>query len=839
MLRLAPAIAIEARPGDVTMESLLQDIKFGVKLLLKDKGFAATAIVTLALCIGANTAIFSVINAVLLRSLPFDEAERIMLIYNSYPAAGQPRAGASALDYFDRLERADAFEEVANYTTVGLSIGDLATPEQVVGLDVTPSFFRLLRVDPEMGQLFNDDDGVVGNNDKAILSHAAWQQYFGGDDNVVGRDVRLNGAPHTVVGVMPSDFYFGSRDVRIYRPIAFTTGQRDSPHSNNWEQIARLRQGATIEMAQQQINAINGQNLERLPGIRDALLNAGFLSRVVSYQDDLVRDVRSTLYLLWGGVLFVLLIGCVNIANLVMVRSSVRTRELATRLAFGAGYLRVTRQLLTESVVLTTVGGSAGLLIGYWGMQLLETIGIDRLPRAQEIAIDGPVIVATLGLALAVGFLIGIIPVTGAMRTDLGAIFHEDGITGTSSRATRFVRRGLVTAQVGIALVLLIGAGLMLASFQEILGLDLGYETEDVLTGQVTLPEARYRGASDQRRFTDAALAEIRVIPGVVAAGATSNFPLSGNYSDSVILAEGYAMSPGESLITPAQTRVTPGYLEAMGIELIQGRYFDDTDLEGTFRAILVDEQLAEKFWPDVNPLGRRLYFPTNMDDITAVTDGTVFLHVVGVVENIALRDVVRDDGDTVGAYYLPLAQNASRALTFAVKTATDPGQVGNPIRSVLARLDPQLPFFNVVSMEERLADSLGPRRTPVVLAVGFAGVALFLAAVGVYGVLAYLVTTRTREIGIRLALGSNSRQVFRLVLREGLVIIAVGIGVGLLGAYALRSTLRSQLFGVEPLDPVVWVSVAATLSIVALAACLIPASRATRVNPVIALKQE
>ena len=299
------------------------------------------------------------------------------------------------------------------------------------------------------------------------------------------------------------------------------------------------------------------------------------------------------------------------------------------------------------------------------------------------------------------------------------------------------------------------------------------------------------------------------------------------------------ALQNVDQMIAPAQMRVTPGYLEAMGIELIQGRYFDDSDVEGAFRVILLDEQLAEKFWPDVHPLGRRLYYPTGMDDITAITEDTVFLHVVGVVENIALRDVVRDPGDTVGAYYLPLAQTSSRVLTLAIKTAADPASVANPIRSVLARLDPELPFFNVRSMEDRLADSLGPRRTPVILALGFAGVALFLAAIGVYGVLAYLVTTRTREIGIRLALGSGARQVFRLVLREGLVIIALGVGTGLLGAYALRSTLQSQLYGVEPLDPMVWMSVAVTLSVVALAACLIPATRATRVNPVVALKHE
>jgi len=821
------------------MDSLLQDIRFGAKLLAKDKAFALTAIVTLALCIGANTAIFSVVNAVLLRSLPFDQAERIVLIYNSYPGAGAPRAAAAAPDYYDRLEETSAFEELAMYTPASLTLGEQGAPEQVPALDVTPSFFRLLRVEPLLGQAFSAAHEVVGSNQAAVLSYAAWQQYYGGDEDIIGEDVRLDGVPHEIVGVMPAGFYWGNREVRVYRPIAFTLQQREARHANNWQQIGRLRDGVSVEAAQQQINALNEANLQIFPGMATALLNAGFHTRVVVYQDDLVRDVASTLYLLWGGVLFVLLIGCVNIANLVMVRSTLRRRELATRLAFGARRLRVMRQLLTESLVLTGVGGAAGLLIGLWGMGLLETLGIDRLPRAQEIALDGPVIAATMGLALIVGLLIGIIPISGALRTDIGSVFHEDGITGTSSRASLLIRRILVTAQVAVALMLLIGAGLMLASFREILDLDLGYETADVLTGQVNLPPAGFPDRAAVNTFIDGFLADIRALPGVEHAGATSVFPLSGQETGNVIFAEGYVMQPGESVISPAQVQVTPGFFEAMGIELIQGRFFNDTDVPGVYRAVIVDRRLAGKFWPDVNPLGKRLYSPTSPDNPSAITEDTVFLNVVGVVEDIALREVVQEPGDNVGTYYLPYAQAPSRGITLAIKSAGDSVSLTSPMRAALRRLDPELPLFNVRTMDDRLADALGPRRTPVVLALGFAGVALFLSAVGVYGVLAYLVTTRTREIGIRLALGSGAPQVFRLVLQEGLSIVGVGVALGLFGSYVLRSAMQSQLYGVEPLDPSVWLAVAGVLVGVAVLACILPAHRATRINPVVALTQQ
>ena len=818
------------------MESLIKDIRFGVKLLWKDKGFAVTAILTLALCIGANTAIFSVINSVLLRPLPFDEAERIVYMMNLYPGAGVDRGGAGVPDYYDRRELTDAFEEVALYRNTGLTIGEQGTPERIAALDVTPSFFRLLRVEPHVGRIFAEDEGELGSEQKAILSHAAWHQYYGGDPSVLGSDIRLNGVVHQIVGMMPEDFHFLRRETRVFRPLAFTEEQKQQVHSNPYQMIARLKPGVTHEQAQQQIDALNAANMERLADLKEALINAGFHTAVLSFQDDLVREVRPTLYLLWGGVLFVLLIGCVNIANLVMVRSSVRMRELATRFSLGAGRWRVTRQLLTESVVLTVLGAAVGLILGSWGLGFLESLGIDRIPRGGEITMDATVVATTVGMALIVGVLIAIIPVVGILRVNMSSVFREEGRTSTSGRGTRLLRGLMVTSQVAIALVLLISAGLMLASFREVLALDPGYDPEGVLTGKVSLPGSRYPDGASRRAFMSRALEEIRGTPGVVEAGATTSIPLGGGDNDSVILAEGYVMEPGESLISPGQIRVTAGHFESMGIRLIAGRTFDDTDVVDSLPTIMVDRQLAEKFWSDADPIGKRMYFPTSMEEITAVTEDSVLMSVVGVVDNVRQRGAVESEFDKIGTYYLPYEQNTSSTMTFSVKAAGDPAALTGVVRATLSGIDPELPFYDVQTQRQRLENAMTTRRTSLMMALGFAVVALLLSAVGIYGVLAYLVTTRTKEIGVRLALGSSTPEVFRLVLREGLTIVASGIGLGLAGAFAMRTTIESQLYGVRPLDPVVWFSVAVVLAVVALVACVIPARRATRVDPVVAM---
>jgi predicted permease len=819
---------------------MTSDIRVGLRLLWKDKAFTLTAAVTLALCIGANTALFSVVHHVLLRPLPVPESERILHMANSYPGAGADFGQNSGVpDYYDRLRDTTVFEEQALYNGRNVSIDQNGTPTRIRVTQATPSFFRLLRVPPMLGRMFSEQDGEPGNDKKVILSYGLWQSQFGGDPQAIGKDIRLDGQPHTVVGVMPRGFYFLNPNVMLWRPLAFTPVQKaDSQrHSNSFQNIGRLKPGATVEQARQQINALNAANLERFSQYKELLVNARFRTDVVRLQDFVVREVRATLYLMWGGALFVLLIGCVNVANLVLVRSRARLKELATRLALGASRFRVGRQLVTESVLLTLLSAAVGLAVGYATLRLLGTLNIQELPRGEEIRLDGIVVAYTIAVAAAIGFILGLIPVATVLPANLTVLLREESRGGTSGRGARSLRRALVVAQVGFAFVLLIGAGLLFASFRQVLAVDPGFNADGVLTASVALPRARYDTDDKLRTFTDEALRGLRALPGVTAAGATDIIPFGGSSSDSVILAEGYQMRPGESLISPNQVHVTPGYFNAMGVKLIRGRFFDERDAPQARHTIIVDEKLARRFWPNQDPIGRRMYRPEDINDLLAVTDKTVWLYVVGVIGDMKLRTLT-EDKQTVGAYYFPMAQNTAGAMTFAVKTAGDPVGLTGSLRGVLSQVDRELPVFEIRTMDEWMERSLVSRRSPVVLAVSFGILALFLSAIGIYGVLAYLVTQRTREIGIRIALGGSARAIFELVLREGLLLIGGGFLLGALGAFGLRRSLESQLFGVSATDPLVIAVVAALLALVAVAACALPARRATRIDPIVALAE-
>jgi predicted permease len=756
-------------------------------------------------------------------------------------------------DYYDRLRETDVFEEQALYNGANQSVDQNGTPLRVRVTRVTPSFFRLLRATPALGRAFTDAEGEVGSEQKVVLSYAFWQSQFGGDPGAIGKDIRLEGQRFTVVGIMPKGFYFLNPEVMLWRPLAFTAQQKsdESRHNNSWQNLARLKPGATVARAQQQVDAINARNLDKFPALKPLLINAGFHTVIVPLQETLVRDIRGTLYLMWGGALFVLLIGCVNVANLVLVRSRVRLKELATRLALGAGRLRIARQLVTESIILSAIAAAAGLAIGYAALQLLGTINIQELPRGSEIHLDGVVAAYTVAIAVLIGLVLGLIPVATVLPANLTMVLREEGRSGTAGRGARMLRRSLVVAQVAFAFVLLVGAGLLFASFRQVLAVQPGFNPDGLLTASVGLPRARYTDDQALIAFTHQALDRLRALPGVTAVGATDTIPFGGNNSDSVIFAEGYQMKPGESVISPSQVDATPGYFEAMGVRLIRGRFFDQRDshdalkMTGTGDArratapgsIIVDETLAKRFWPNQDPVGRRMFKPADIKDLTAISERTQFFTVVGVIADIKLHDLT-EGAKSVGAYYYPMDQDTSTGITFAIRSAGDPLSLTNSVRAALNGIDKELPVFDAQTMDARMEKSLVARKSPVLLSLGFGGVALGLSAIGIYGVLAYLVTQRRREIGIRIALGSSAGAIFDLVLREGLILIAVGFAIGAVGAIGLRRSLESQLFGVSAGDPVVIAAVTTLLALVATAACALPARRATRIDPIVALSE-
>ena len=812
-------------------------MRHAVRLLLKDRSFTVTALLTLALCIGANTAIFSVVRSILLKPLPIPEADRLVLVYNSYPNAGAERAGAAVPDYFDRIRDLKAFDVQSMYRRSGVTLGAEGGAERLTAIMATPSFYRMVQAKPIAGAIFTEQDGEHGAPRRVMLGHALWQRKFGSDVTIVGREIRLSGEVYQVAGVLPKEFQFLRNDVDVWLPASFTAEEKsdDSRHSNNWQYVGRLASGASIIQAQQQLDALQTANDERFPKLKQILKDAGYHTVAVGFQDDVVSDLRPVLYLLWGGVLVVLAIGCVNIANLVMIRASARAREMATRHAIGATMGRLATQLLSETVMLAVVGGALGLLLGSWALSAVPRLGLEEIPRGDEIRLDMVSVAVAAGLTLLVGVLIGIIPVARLSHMNVNATLRDEGRGGTVSKATNLWRRGLAAAQISLACVLLIGAGLLAASFKRVLAIDPGFAPEGVVSGSITLPGTRYPGDPERVAAVARLLESARSIAGVQQAGATSTIPFGDNYNSSVILAEGYVMKKGESLISPGQTVVSDGYFETMKVQLVKGRYFNSSDTAASTHVAIIDERLANKFWAGKDPIGRRLYLPENAEDALTITPKTQFFNVVGVVKEMQVLGI-DSPFEPVGHYYFPMTQSPSRTVYLAMRTSLDPESVVNTLRTKIASIDPELPFYAVRTMVQRMDNSLISRRVPMLLAIAFASVALLLAAIGVYGVLAYQVAQRRREIGIRMALGSTTREVFSLVLRDGLKIAGAGLIAGLGGTYFVSRAMTSLLYNVAPMDPLVVGTVAFVLTTVALAATVIPARRASKVNPLTAL---
>ncbi|HXX22203.1 MAG TPA: ABC transporter permease [Terriglobia bacterium] len=821
------------------MENLIRDVKHGMMSLLRDKGFAATVILTLAVGIAGYTATFAIVHSVLLRPLPGPNADAIVLMSNEYPKAGAADQSVSAApDYFDRLRAVTALEEQALFQENDAALEINGTPQRVSAMNVTPSFFRVVEISPARGRAFTAEEGEVGNENKVILSDALWHQLYGGDPSALGRELRLGGTPFTIVGVMPKEFVFVDPEVRLWVPVAFTPEQKTEYHNNQWGHIGRLKPGATTSQVQAQVNALNAANLDRFPAFKDFLVNAGFYTRVEPLQHALVKSVESALYLLWGGAVFVVLIGGLNVTNLAVARSNSRSKEIATRLALGAGRAQIARQMIAENVLLAGAGGIAGVLLGRALLRAVAAMGLDQFPRAYEVRIDGSVVLVSLGLAVVVGVLVGLVPLASAFKVNLSGVLRDSGRTGTSGVGTRRLRQGLVSAEIGLAFVLLAGAGLLLASFRHLLAVDPGFNTSGVMTASVTAPASRYRGGGELRILMTRALDSIRRLPGVAAAGATNDIPFGNNENDIIIMAEGYVMKPGESLFSPYSLIVTPGYFETMNIALVRGRYFDDHDNETAPQVVIVDEQLARHFWPNRDPIGQRMYQSDNLKEPNKSGAHTSWYQVVGVVRSITQEDLA-GTRSAFGAYYFPYAQHPTRDYTFAVRTAGKAGGVTSMLRAAMAQIDPELPLFDVKTMVERTALSMASRHASLTLALAFGALALFLSAIGIYGVLSYLMAQRRREIAIRMALGSSGAAVIRLVVKEGLALVSVGFALGFIGAAALHKIVASQIYGVRAWDPLVLGGVSVLLGMIALAACTVPARRATRIDPIEVLRYE
>ena len=820
------------------MDDLLRDINYGVRSLLKDRAFTITALVTLAVCIAANTATFAIVNSVLLRPLPVPDANAILLMSNQYPKAGVGVSHNSASgDYYDRLREVTAFQTQAlfRFQNETLMIGE--SSQQVRGMLVTPSLFPLLRAHPLLGRTFSNDEGEIGGEQKVILSYALWQQLYAGNKSVLGQEMKVNGRPYSIVGVMPRDFNFMNPEVRLWLPIAFTPKEKTVHHSNNYYNIGLLKPGATLEQVQAQVKALNAENLERFASLKDLLINAGFQTTVEPLQQMLVRDIKGTLYLLWGGAIFVLMIGVLNITNLALARLGLRRKDLATRMALGARRSHLVRQVTVENLLLALAGGAAGIGLGAGLLRVLSTVGLNRFPRADEVSMHLEVVIAALGMAALAGVLIGMAPIASILKYGMSNVLREEGRTGTGGKSSRRVRQGLVIAQIGFAFSLLMGAGLLLASFRQLLKVDPGYSMDGIATASTTLPKSRYASDDQLRTLINRSLDGVRQVPGVTSAGATTMIPLGDSHSDSVILAEGYQMKPGESVISPIYVSATPGYFETMRIPLVRGRYFQESDTSSSQPVVVVDEKLAQRFWPNQDPIGHRMYQPSDSADLLKTDEHTRWLTVVGVVRSVRMEDL--STGTPTGVYYFAYSQSPERSFTLAARTVGDPESVLHSIRSKMAAIDPELAIFDVHTMNDRAERSLSSRRTSMTLALGFGALALFLAAIGIYAVLAFVVAQRKREIGIRMALGSSPGRIVQLVLREGFVLVGIGLLVGISGSFLLRSAVAGQIYGVQPLDPLVLLSVIAVLGLIALAACLVPARRAVQVDPMIVLNEQ
>jgi predicted permease len=804
------------------------DIRYAIRSLRKQPVFTAIAVLTLTLGIGANTAIFSLLYQVLLRPLPYAEADRLVFVWNTYRLMGLPQASVSIPDYIDRKTQAPAFEDATLFTMRSVNLTTQGQPEQLRALAVTPSFFSTLGKQPLIGRGFHEDEAQTGNDKYVILTHGTWTTHFGADPSIVGRDIRLNGESHRVTGVLGPDFELPGAEIAMLQPFAFTPQQMsDQGRGNEFSQmIARLRTDATIEQANAQMTTIANRNLERLPERRAFAVSSGFGGYAISLRDQLVGDARAPLYVLQAGVIVLLLIACANVASLLLMRATGRYRELAIRTTLGAGQSRLIRQLLTEGLVLSALGAVAGLAVGWAGVRGLIALSPQQVPGMADASVNPAVMAFTTALAIVTGLVFGLVPALTILRGSMSTVLKDDSTRGSASRSTGLTRSTLVIVETALALILLIGAGLLVKSFLRLNEVNPGFSAERVLTTQLSLPATRYPDPAARRAFWSRLLEQVRALPGVTAAGLTSNVPFNGNVGSGPYSIVGYTPPQGEAQPHGRQEVIGGDYLRAMQIPIVDGRAFNDADSADAPPVVIIDQYLVNRYFKEKSPIGQQIRRggPTS--------PAFTIVGVAGTINSIDLGMPVAKE-----RIYYPIAQQARPMMALVIKGAVDPKALVAQVRAAVASIDAEQPIADVRTMEEWMARSLEGRRSPMMLLALFGAVALLLSAIGIYGVLAFAVAQRTREIGIRQALGANRRSILSLVLRQGLTTAGIGVGLGLVGSIALTRYLQTLLFGVGAHDIQVYGGVTLMLLAVATAACYIPARRATAVDPNTALR--
>jgi putative ABC transport system permease protein len=803
------------------MEKLLKDIQYGIRSLLKRPGFTAVATLTLALGIGANSAMFSAVNAVLLRPLAFPESERIVLVEGVNPSKGITLSNLSVPDFADWQTQNQVFEQVAGFVTGGSLLVNNDEIERVRGTGVTADFFPLFKRNAEIGRVLQADDSQKDRNPVVVLSYGLWERRFGADRGVIGRQVKIGGKDTTIVGVMPPDFSYPAQS-ELWVPMQLdpVAERRDNRYINV---ITRLKPGVTLQQAQAQMDTIN----QRLAQAYNET-NSGWGVRLKTLQERLVGRTRPSLLLLLGAVALVLLIACANVANLLLARATARQKEIAVRTALGASRWRIVRQLLTESLVLSTLSGAIGLLLSLWLTKLFIAVSPPNSPRFDEIRPDMRVFLFTLALAVITGLIFGVAPALQASRVNLNERLKEGGRTGAAGSSHNRMRSLIMVSEVALSFMLLVGAGLLIKSFMRLREVSPGFNPANVLSMRISLPGSKYPAGEASAQMLRQTVEHIKALPGVESAGAVLSLPLSGDTFNvgRAYIREGRPATPEESG-DAAYLVITPDYFRALQIPLISGRTSTDQDTADTTKVVIVNESLARQLWPGESPIGKH---------ITIWRDEKFPREIVGVVGNTK-PSLEAEAGPQM---YVPYGQDATwGGMSLVIRTRTDPSAMTNTVRNEIRSLDKGVPVYNVKTMNDVLATSVGPRRTPMLLLSAFALVALMLAMIGVYGVTAYHVTQRTQEIGIRMALGAQMRDVVKLVLKGGMSLALIGTGLGLVGAFALTRLMSSFLFGVQPTDKTTFAIVSICLIATALLACYLPARKATKVDPLKALRYE